>query len=533
MVGKLASKAGKYLLKKSLKWLAVTIGPYFLAFALLLFLLTSFFGSFASGDYNADNKTDQADQNFVLPYKQEVDKVNPQVKSNNRLEENYILDWGILYAIDISAEPKEIQNADVENHAKDMAQALRPKFTYTKGTITITEVRPEKEVTDANGKKTKVGGTTTQTIPVDLLEKADTYDGVTEFHYEYKTTVTHEGDATITRTEPRLSGFPKHNEDYTRLNDVIKKYMGKTDVTVEDRGWILQLAKGVKEQKENLDWLLNKGYNFENISAYFGEIPPQLVPIFKAAGEKYNIPWTVLVAIAKVESTFNPDAIGQDTDTGRASGMMQFMKSTWDWMGVDGDNDGIKDPFNPADAIFSAAHYLNYLYFEKYPNDLYKAVKYYGEGTDAYADKVMSLKDQYEYSMKVGENGYLWPVMGTDMKSITQFYHAGHPAIDIGATEKTPIQAPIGGKIVHISRVGDGSDPNGGNSLQLLGKDGNIWYFAHLYQHNVTLGQEVQQGETIGLMGSTGESSGPHLHLELWLNGVFKRNADPLPYIQR
>jgi cell wall-associated NlpC family hydrolase len=80
-----------------------------------------------------------------------------------------------------------------------------------------------------------------------------------------------------------------------------------------------------------------------------------LLPIWQAAGNAYGIPWEVLAAINKVETGFGrnlgPSSAG-------AVGWMQFMPSTWARWGLDANGDGIADPNNPTDAIFSAARYL-------------------------------------------------------------------------------------------------------------------------------------------------------------------------------
>jgi len=77
--------------------------------------------------------------------------------------------------------------------------------------------------------------------------------------------------------------------------------------------------------------------------------------IWQAAGATYGIPWEVLGAINKVETNFGrnlgPSSAG-------AVGWMQFMPSTWARWGVDANGDGVADPNNPTDAIFSAARYL-------------------------------------------------------------------------------------------------------------------------------------------------------------------------------
>ncbi len=84
-------------------------------------------------------------------------------------------------------------------------------------------------------------------------------------------------------------------------------------------------------------------------------IPPFLLPIYQAAGAAYGIPWQVLAAINEVESDYGRDL---SVSSAGAEGWMQFLPSTWGQYGVDVNNDGFEDPYNPADAIFGAARYL-------------------------------------------------------------------------------------------------------------------------------------------------------------------------------
>jgi cell wall-associated NlpC family hydrolase len=80
-----------------------------------------------------------------------------------------------------------------------------------------------------------------------------------------------------------------------------------------------------------------------------------LRPIWQAAGNAYGIPWEVLGAINKVETNFGQNL---GPSSAGAVGWMQFMPSTWARWGVDANGDGVADPNNPTDAIFSAARYL-------------------------------------------------------------------------------------------------------------------------------------------------------------------------------
>jgi hypothetical protein len=77
--------------------------------------------------------------------------------------------------------------------------------------------------------------------------------------------------------------------------------------------------------------------------------------IWQAAGNTYGIPWEVLAAINKVETNFGSNL---GPSSAGAVGWMQFMPSTWARWGVDANGDGVADPNNPTDAIFSAARYL-------------------------------------------------------------------------------------------------------------------------------------------------------------------------------
>jgi murein DD-endopeptidase MepM/ murein hydrolase activator NlpD len=86
------------------------------------------------------------------------------------------------------------------------------------------------------------------------------------------------------------------------------------------------------------------------------EIPPFLLPIYQAAGIQYQIPWSVLAAINQIETDYGRDL---SVSTAGAVGWMQFMPSTWKQWGVDATGDGVADPYNPVDAIFSAARYLH------------------------------------------------------------------------------------------------------------------------------------------------------------------------------
>ena len=82
---------------------------------------------------------------------------------------------------------------------------------------------------------------------------------------------------------------------------------------------------------------------------------PSLVALYRAAGYRYGVDWRILAAINRVETNFGSNT---HTSSAGAVGWMQFLPSTWRRWGVDASGDGVADPMNPADAIYSAARYL-------------------------------------------------------------------------------------------------------------------------------------------------------------------------------
>ncbi len=87
-------------------------------------------------------------------------------------------------------------------------------------------------------------------------------------------------------------------------------------------------------------------------------IPPTLIPIYEAGAARFRLGARgpgVLAAINKIETDFGRDL---STSTAGAVGWMQFEPSTWALYATDGNGDGVTDPNNPSDAIFTAARYL-------------------------------------------------------------------------------------------------------------------------------------------------------------------------------
>jgi murein DD-endopeptidase MepM/ murein hydrolase activator NlpD len=109
-----------------------------------------------------------------------------------------------------------------------------------------------------------------------------------------------------------------------------------------------------------------------------------------------------------------------------------------------------------------------------------------------------------------------------------------HQGQDITAAEGTPLVAPLAASVYWIAFQRGGA----GQYVVLRGIDGRDYVFMHLIKGSVTVteGQPIAAGAPFGLVGSTGSSSGPHLHFEIWPDGWYSSKAsapiDPLPQLQ-
>ncbi len=111
-------------------------------------------------------------------------------------------------------------------------------------------------------------------------------------------------------------------------------------------------------------------------------VPIFLLPIYQAAGTQYGVRWEVLAAINEIETDYGRNL---NVSYAGALGWMQFIPSSWRAYGVDANKDGVKDPYNPVDAIFAAARYLDAAGYSKDPREAIFAYNH----ADWYVDSVL------------------------------------------------------------------------------------------------------------------------------------------------
>ena len=350
---------------------------------------------------------------------------------------------------------------------------------------------------------------------------------------------------------------------------------------------------------------------------------PALHGLWQKAGATYGIPWQVLAAINKVESNFGRN---MGPSSAGAIGWMQFMPSTWLRWGMDADGDGVADPWNPPDAIFSAARYLAaaggrtdlqrgifaYNHAQWYVDEILALARLYGQnGVDvpftydklqvdlqnaertltrqnevlvratlaerrlasrahaayARADGARLLSDRLalqkrafqvdaervaaaktvaaaKRKLKAAEKtltevrssswtssfapggatllaapqfqgDFAFPVGGGPSVVSVGRYHHDYPAADLAAPQGTPLYALGDGFVVDAWAL-----PNGNCGIGLTMRtaiDAREWTYCHLsyLEPAVVAGVALAVGQPVGLVGSTGRSTGPHLHLQL------------------
>jgi soluble lytic murein transglycosylase-like protein len=198
-------------------------------------------------------------------------------------------------------------------------------------------------------------------------------------------------------------------------------------------------------------------------------IPPFLLPIYQAAGIQYNVPWQVLAAINEIETDYGRNL---SVSSAGAVGWMQFLPSSWKTYGVDANADHRKDPYNPADAIFAAARYLNAAGAD---TDLRKAIFAYNHA-QWYVDSVL---------LRAKLIGGLPPGLVGSLTGLTQGHFPVHAraryadrhgdSTDIFSHQGAPVIAVQDGVIRKI-----GQSPNKGKYVVLQDAYGNRYTYAHL-----------------------------------------------------
>jgi murein DD-endopeptidase MepM/ murein hydrolase activator NlpD len=132
-----------------------------------------------------------------------------------------------------------------------------------------------------------------------------------------------------------------------------------------------------------------------------------------------------------------------------------------------------------------------------------------------------------------GEGQYSWPLPQSQPGSITSGFglrravfgggHRKHLGLDISAPAGTPVLSMASGEVVRAER-----SPSYGNVVYVDHGEGVVTRYAHQERLSVARGDKVVRGQQLGTVGSTGRSTGPHLHLEVQVDG---KAVDPHEFL--
>jgi murein DD-endopeptidase MepM/ murein hydrolase activator NlpD len=133
---------------------------------------------------------------------------------------------------------------------------------------------------------------------------------------------------------------------------------------------------------------------------------------------------------------------------------------------------------------------------------------------------------------QAASSGWVAPVSGgvsTPYRASGSMWSSGyHTGVDFIASSGTSVKA-VGAGTVHSA----GWSGSYGNEVVIQHADGTYSQYAHLSSLSVSAGQSVGGGDQIGLSGSTGNSSGPHLHFEMRTGPSYGSDIDPLAYLRQ
>ncbi|MFF3749241.1 peptidoglycan DD-metalloendopeptidase family protein [Streptomyces sp. NPDC002018] len=153
--------------------------------------------------------------------------------------------------------------------------------------------------------------------------------------------------------------------------------------------------------------------------------------------------------------------------------------------------------------------------------------------TPATADPAPQPTDEAtEAPAESGSAGFTLPVDG--IRTSTPYHASGsswasgyHTGVDFAAPSGTVVKAVADGTVVTAGWGG-----SYGNQVVIQHSDGHYSQYAHLSSLSVSEGESVSEGQQLGLSGSTGNTTGPHLHFEIRTGPEYGSDIDPLAYLR-
>lgn len=246
-----------------------------------------------------------------------------------------------------------------------------------------------------------------------------------------------------------------------------------------------------------------------------GSAPPAfLVPIYKRAGRRYDVPWRVLAAINSIETDYGRDL---SVSSAGAEGWMQFLPSTWALYGQNG------NPYDPHDAIFAAARLLR---AAGAAQDLRRAIFAYNRADWYVAAVLWRARTIDVHGHAVNGHGYALPLDGRYMHELGRT----DDGVDIEtAPDGAAVYSIASGIVVAVASDPGGFGPDYPVVLATSGPlAGRYVYYGHVAASLVRPGQPVTAGQPIAVVGHAGDAASlGHGHIEI---GFCDSSGDPLDH---
>ena len=275
----------------------------------------------------------------------------------------------------------------------------------------------------------------------------------------------------------------------------------------------------------------NSGFNFDpftaaqlerfsSLVANIDQPPKYLIPIYKAAGRRYHIQWQILAAINSIETNYGADLA---VSPAGAIGWMQFMPETWLEYRVAVDSSSAPNPYDPQDAIFSAARYLAANGASRHIRRALYAYNHALWYVDAVLWRAALISDR-ALGRRARRNGYALPLDTRYMRILGRI----DDGVDIeDAPDGAAVYSITPGIVTAVASDPSGFGPNYPVILVTRGPlAGQYIYYGHVAASLVHVGQRVLAGQPVAVMGHTGDAAGlGHGHIEI---GFSDGSGDPL-----